>query len=507
MSYLIAFIILGLIAVVALQIGRVSELSAKIRGEEEAELQNNNTTGGWMLIFGIVFLIASVWSAIYYKDHMLGYGPWEASSEHGVQVDSLFNVTLFFTGIVFVATQLLTFYYAFKYRGRKNGKAMFLAHDNKLELIWTAIPAVVMAFLVVKGLVVWNDTMLDLDEEEQAKAINIEATGYQFAWDIRYPGPDNVIGHKDFRLIDMAVNPLGVDFTDEASMDDIVLAGSDKIVLPVDTIVRVKITSKDVLHNFYLPHFRVKMDAVPGLPTYFIFKPTKTTAQMRDELRAIPEWNEPYDPTDPEGPKRWESFNYELACAELCGKGHYSMRRIVEIVDRDTYKQWASGLKSTYQNAIRGTDADPNKGQRLLPFEIKARQVELTKELSSAMKADSSDMEAKIIRFKNVYYETGSANLEADSYYELDYAAALLKKYTDLKVEVAGHTDNVGDAAINKSLSLSRANSVMNRLIEKGVDASRMRSAGYGDASPVDSNDTEEGRANNRRTELRVISQ
>lgn len=505
MSYFIALIILALIAVVALQIGRVSELSAQIRGEEEAELQNNNSTGGWMVIFGVIFLIATVWSAVYYKDVMLGYGPWEASSEHGKEVDSLFNVTLLFTGIVFIATQWLTFYYSFKYRGRKNGKALFLAHDTKLELIWTAIPAVVMAFLVVKGLVVWNNTMLDLDEDEQA--INIEATGYQFAWDIRYPGPDNVIGHKDFRLIDMAVNPLGVDFTDDAALDDIVLAGSDKIVLPVDTIVRVKITSKDVLHNFYLPHFRVKMDAVPGLPTYFIFKPTKTTAQMREELRAYPEWNEPYDPADPEGPKKWESFNYELACAELCGKGHYSMRRIVEIVDRDTYKQWVRGLKSTYLSNIRGTDADPNKGKRLLPYEIKARQTELTKEISAAVKADSSNAEAKIIRFKNVYYETGSSNLEADSYYELDYAATLLNKYPDIQLEVAGHTDNVGDPAANRALSLQRATSVMNRLIEKGVSAARLKSAGYGDASPIDSNDTEEGKANNRRTELRVISQ
>lgn len=505
MSYLIAFIILGLIAVVALQIGRVSELSARFRGEEESELQDNNTTGGWLLIFGILFLIGTVWSAVYYKDQMLGYGPWEASSAHGVDLDNLFNVTLVFCGIVFIVTQFLTFYYGFKYRGSKNGKAMFLAHDTKLELIWTAIPAVVMAFLVVKGLVVWNDTMLDLEEDE--RAINIEATGYQFAWDIRYPGADNLIGHKDFRLIDMAVNPLGVDYTDETSLDDIVLGGSDKIVLPVDSLVRVKITSKDVLHNFYLPHFRVKMDAVPGLPTYFIFKPTKTTAQMREDLRPYPEWNEPYDPADPAGPKRWESFNYELACAELCGKGHYSMRKIVEIVSADEYKAWLKTLQSTYTASIRGTDADPNKGKRLLPFEIKARQVELNKEFSAAMKADSSNAEARIIRFKNVYYETGSSNLEADSYYELDYAASLLNKYPDISLEVAGHTDNVGDSAANRSLSQQRAASVMSRLIAKGVSATRLKSAGYGDASPVDSNDTEEGRANNRRTELRVISQ
>ena len=164
-------------------------------------------------------------------------------------------------------------------------------------------------------------------------------------------------------------------------------------------------------------------------------------------------------------------------------------------------------MKSTYLANIRGTDADPNKGKRLLPFEIKARQTELTKEISAAVKADSSNADAKIIRFKNVYYETGSSNLEADSYYELDYAATLLNKYPDIQLEVAGHTDNVGDPAANRALSLQRATSVMNRLIEKGVSAARLKSAGYGDASPIDSNDTEEGKANNRRTELRVISQ
>lgn len=504
MSYLIAFLIITLIAIIALQIGRVSEISSRIRGEEETELQNNNSTAGWLVIFVVLFLVACVWSAIYYKDQMLGYGPWEASSEHGKELDGLFNVTLFFTGIVFIITHWLTFWYAYKYRGRKGGKALFFAHDTKLELVWTAIPAVVMAFLVAKGLVVWNNTMTDLDPE--AKVINIEATGYQFAWDIRYAGNDGQIGKKDYRLIDMGGNPIGLDFTDAATLDDIVLGGSDKIVLPVDTTVRVAITSKDVLHNFYLPHFRVKMDAVPGLPTYFIFKPTKTTAQMRQELKAYPEWNLPYDETDPEGPKRWEKFEYELACAELCGKGHYSMRRVIEIVDKDTYKKWEAALPTFYSNNIRGGDLDPNKDKRLLPFEIKAREKELRREVKAAMTADSSNADAKIIRFKNVYYATGSANLEDDSFYELDYAATLLNKYPDIKLEVAGHTDNVGDPALNRTLSQQRAASVRERLIAKGVSADRLTSAGYGDTSPVDSNDTDEGKANNRRTELRVIS-
>jgi outer membrane protein OmpA-like peptidoglycan-associated protein len=113
---------------------------------------------------------------------------------------------------------------------------------------------------------------------------------------------------------------------------------------------------------------------------------------------------------------------------------------------------------------------------------------------------------ATTIRFKNVYYETGSAGLESDSYFELDHMAGLLNKYSNVKVEVSGHTDNVGDSAANRELSRQRAQSVVNRLVQKGISADRMVVVGYGDSRPAETNDTEEGRATNRRTELRVIS-
>jgi cytochrome c oxidase subunit II len=506
MGYLIGFLIFALIVIILLQVSKISAVADTIRGEEDSFYAKNNATAFWMVIFVIAFLVISAVSAYYYRNYMLGYGPWASSSEHGGSIDSMFNVTLVLTGIVFVITQILTFWYAFKYRQKKGGKAQFFAHDLKLELVWTAIPAIVMAFLVAKGLVVWNDVMTDLDPNESY--MEIEATGYQFAWDVRYGGADGRVGKKDFRLIDMASNSLGMDFTDDRNHDDIFLGGSDKLVLPVDTTVRVQITSKDVLHNFYLPHFRVKMDAVPGLPTYFIFKPTKTTAQMRQELKKYDEWNLPADPADPEGPKRYETFEYELACAELCGKGHYSMRRIVEIVDRDTYKKWVAEQPSFYLSKIRRTDADPNKDKRLLPMEIKAREKELNKEVKSAveMSKDTSAKEEAIVRMKNLFFETGSSKLEADSYFELDHTARLLNKYNDVMLEIGGHTDNVGDPALNRTLSQQRAESVKARLIEKGVSAARLISAGYGDTKPVETNDTDEGKAKNRRTELKVIA-
>jgi cytochrome c oxidase subunit 2 len=127
----------------------------------------------------------------------------------------------------------------------------------------------------------------------------------------------------------------------------------------------VRITARDVLHNFYLPHFRVKMDAVPGMPTYFVFTPEVTTEQYRENLKEYEEYQVPADLEDPEGPQKWEVFNYELACAELCGKGHFSMKRIVKIVERDVYDEWLKEQQPYYMTSIRNTDADPFKGQKL----------------------------------------------------------------------------------------------------------------------------------------------
>ncbi len=512
MTYLIAFIILVLLVVLVVQVGKVSELASSLRGEDEMDEGSNTKTGIYLVVFMVLFLALSAWSAYYYKDYMLGYGPWESSSEHGKDIDSLFNVTLIFTGIVFVVTQILLFWYSYKYRRREGKRAIFFAHDNRLELIWTAIPAIVMAYLVANGLVVWNNVMTDLGPNDEY--LEIEATGYQFAWDMRHPGNDGQLGTKDYRLINVANNALGVDWSDPRSHDDIVLSGSDKIVLPIDTTVRVRITSKDVLHNFYLPHFRVKMDAVPGMPTYFIFKPTKTTAQMRMELMAYPEWNVPADPTEPDGPKRWETFEYELACAELCGTGHYSMRRVVEIVEKDEYNKWLSEQKATYPSSVRGKDHDPLKGKLLLDFEIESRKLELDNIANTMWSkiSDNNDIikemteEELILRLKNVFFKTGSAELNDASYHELDYIAGLLGKFPNIHLEVAGHTDNTGDVDANKELSERRAEAVYNRLIQGGVDASRLKSVGYGQDRPIETNDTAEGRASNRRTELKVIS-
>jgi len=497
MKGLIAILIVALIAIIVVQIGRLSEIAAKIRGEEEVETRNNNRTAVYMLLFLIGFLGFCVISAWVYKDRMFGYGPLKAASEHGSQLDLIFNITLVWTGIVFVITHVFLFWFSFKYREDKKRKAYFFPHSTKLEIIWTVIPTFVLIFLVVKGLRIWNDVMFDVDPNDDY--IEIEATGYQFAWDLRYPGPDGKLGTRDYKLIDLGSNPLGQDWSDPKNIDDF---QPTEIVLPKGKKVRVRITSKDVLHNFYLPHFRVKMDAVPGLPTYFIFTPIKTTDEFKQVIRDYPDWQKLSDPDDPESPMRWEEFNYELACAELCGSGHYSMRRLVKIVEPDEYEEWLLSQQSYYMANIRNTDNDPFKG-KLLDIEILERDRELTSEFNSAMEAEGES----IIKLKNVFFETGSAKLTDDSKHELNKLATLLSsKKSTLKAELGGHTDNTGDPQSNMNLSEQRAAAVQQYLFMRGIGADNISTRGYGATQPTDTNDTQEGRQNNRRTELKIIS-
>jgi len=360
MTALFIILCIILVGIVLVQIARVVELIAQVKGEREVMRESSWWNAQLSLLFLVVFLGAVFVSSYYYKNELLGYGPHAAASAHGGAIDSMFNVTLFFTGIVFVITHIALFWFAYKYRWREDRKASFIAHDNRLEVIWTAVPAVVMTLLVVRGLDAWDTIMSDVKPDEDY--IEIEAIGQQFNWIIRYPGPDGKLGARDYRLT-TATNQVGQDFRDRKNWDDIIVG--QELYLPVNKKVRVRIIAKDVLHNFYLPQFRVKMDAVPGMPTYFVFTPIKTTSEYRNELRKYPEYHKPYDPADPQGPKRWEKFEYELACAELCGKGHYSMKRILRVVSQEEFDAWYKQQESYYMTQIRGKDEDPNKGKIL----------------------------------------------------------------------------------------------------------------------------------------------
>jgi cytochrome c oxidase subunit 2 len=177
------------------------------------------------------------------------------------------------------------------------------------------------------------------------------------------------------------------------------------------------------------------MDAVPGLPTSFIFTPVLTTQEFRQQLSKYPEWQVPADPADPTGPKKWETFEYELACAELCGKGHYSMRRIVEVVTREEFDTWLVGQKSFYGTNIRGTKADPWAGKKVFGYEKKARASELNSEVSAYLN-DTTGTANAVLPMKFVSFDEKGMLQKEVAATELDVIAEILAKNPSLKMEV-----------------------------------------------------------------------
>lgn len=353
MTAIIILLCIILLIIIILQIGKVSEVAGRIKGEKAVQEDSNYWHSRLSIAFMVVFLLAVIISTYYYKNFMFGYGPHESASQHGLRLDFSFHITLIITGIVFFATQIMLFYFSYRFRARNGKKAKFFPYNNKLEFLWTALPGLVLGSLAVYGVDTWITTMKDITADDEV--IEIEATGMQYSWILRYPGADGKFGQKNFREI-TGINPLGQDWTDEANHDDFM---PDRIVLPVGKKVRVSINSRDVIHSFYLPHFRVKMDAVPGMPTYFVFTPIKTTAEYKEELKKYKEYQRPSDPENPGGPRLWETFNYELACAEICGSGHFSMKKIVEIVTEEEYEAWLKEQSSYYEQSIKGTKNDP----------------------------------------------------------------------------------------------------------------------------------------------------
>jgi len=307
------------IVLLVLIIGMLYKISIMIsvvkHKKEGPESRSNNINGILMLVFLIVFGIAIFISAyVYYDDYVI-----PVASEHGVVTDDMFWVTMWVTGFAFIITHVLLFYYAFRYRYRKDAKVAFYPDNSKLELIWTAVPAVVLTMLVLYGLNVWTDITSKAPDEAEV----VEVMGMQFAWKTRYPGADNQLGNYDYKKID-ASNMFGMDLSDKNSFDDFT---PREIHLPKGKPVLFKIRARDVLHSVYVPAFRLKMDAVPGMPTQFWFVPTKSTADMREETGN-------------------PNYNYELACAEICGDGHFTMRMIIVVDEPADYEKWKKEQKT-----------------------------------------------------------------------------------------------------------------------------------------------------------------
>ena len=243
------------------------------------------------LLFGLATLVLVVTATVLFTKDWL---PPLMSDRVGI--DHAISITLVVTGIVFILTNLLLAWFGYRYQDQPGAKAIYWHDDPKLEWGWTLATAVIMFLFLFKALNLWAS----VTRAAPADAFVVEVTGQQFAWNVRYPGPDGVFGKTDFKLVDpSALNFIGLDREDPAAKDDIVL--QNQLFLPEGRPVRVRLRSLDVIHSFFLPNFRVKQDAMPG---------------MTIEVWFVPK----------------ETGDFDIACAQHCGLGHYRMRGQVHVV-------------------------------------------------------------------------------------------------------------------------------------------------------------------------------
>lgn len=319
-NVLIAVVVLLTIAAMV-QLVRVNELLSEITNKDTNAVtdEDNNKNGILFLIIGFGFLAFVIWQMITW-DHLL-LPP--ASSVHGAEIDTLMKVSMTLILVVFFALSPMLFYFAYKYRGRSGNKAYFFAHNNKLEIVWTVVPTIILTALIIYGLRTWDRAM----NPDITDATVIEVYSKQFDWTARYSGDDNILGEANYKLVE-GRNTLGVDINDENASDDIVVR---EVHLPVNKPVLLKFRSRDVIHSAFLPHFRVQMNCVPGLSTQFAFTPTKTTQEMKET----------------EG----EDFEYVLLCNKICGSAHFNMQMKFIVESEEDYNKWIASQK-TLKNTL-----------------------------------------------------------------------------------------------------------------------------------------------------------
>ena len=339
MTALLTISVLVLVAIAIWQMTKIFELSqvrSKTNRGEVATDEDNNNNGILMFVFLVFIYGITIFSFWKYGKFILP----EAASEHGGTYDSLLLWSFVIIFVVQTFTQALLHYFAYKYRGKEGKKALFYADNDRLEFIWTIIPVIVLAGLILWGLFTWTSIM-DINEEDDPLIVELYAQ--QFNWTARYGGGDNVLGDANVRMIDInRANILGLDESDPNAADDIIVK---ELHLPVGRKVNFKMRSQDVLHSAYMPHFRAQMNCVPGMITEFSFTPTITTAEMRQKPEIIDKVQrtnairaeraaEGEPNSDP-----WE-FDYILLCNKICGKSHYNMQMKIIVESEEEYKAW-----------------------------------------------------------------------------------------------------------------------------------------------------------------------
>ena len=265
----------------------------------------------FVAIIFILIIIGSVWFHI--------WSPWwwtPVASNWG-NIDSTIELTFWITGTVFVAVCSFMSWCVWKYRYRPDRKAEYKPEDKKLEFRLTALTALGVIALLAPGLIVWNKYVTVPEE-----AVDIEVMAQQWFWNYRLPGKDGILGLTDIRNINDE-NPFGMNLDDPNGLDDVLIEGDDLHIL-LNQPIKVNLRSIDVLHDFYIPQFRAKMDMVPGVVTYYWFTPIRTG-------------------------------DFEILCMEYCGTGHYSMRGRVLVDEQKDYDEWLSE-QMTFEEMLASID-------------------------------------------------------------------------------------------------------------------------------------------------------
>ena len=332
-------ILIGLVLLIIAvhQLMRVIELSREFKKTKEWEItdSDNAFNGKAMLLGGFGLIAFFFWQAERWNDNALP----GAASVHGLKIDALWDYNMYLITVVFVVTNAVLFWFAYKYAGKKGVKATFLAHDNRLEMAWTIAPAVVLAGIIIFGLKFWNEIT---DRSVDPNKVTIELYAKQFDWTARYAGKDKTLGLTDYRQIDGG-NIVGMDTLDANGYDDIIV--KNEFHIPVNREIEFKMRSRDVIHSAFMPHFRAQMNCVPGMITEFKFTPNKTTADMRKDPYVIQLMKGINDVRAKENKEAVE-FDYTLLCNKICGASHYNMQMTIIVESEKDYNAWLAKQKA-----------------------------------------------------------------------------------------------------------------------------------------------------------------
>jgi len=359
MTSLLIVIVLVLLGIAIWQLTKIFDLTqigTAVNGNSEVANDRDNNVNGYLMFAFLGFIyVFTIYSLVKWGHLALG----TPASEHGPQYDNLMTISLVLIFVVQTITQFLLHYFAFKYRGKQGQVAFYYADNDKLEFVWTIIPVIVLAGLILYGLYAWTNIMF-VDENKEDTLV-VELYAKQFSWEARYAGEDGVLGKANVRYIE-GVNTLGVDMSDPNAQDDI---QSTELHLPKGKQIIFKFRSQDVLHSAYMPHFRAQMNVVPGMVTQFAFTPTVTTEEMRldpkimdkvaniNKIRSEKSADIIADGGEALSPY---TFDYLLLCNKICGASHYNMQMKIVVEDEADFNKWL-GEKKTLGAAVKESQA------------------------------------------------------------------------------------------------------------------------------------------------------